>query len=63
MSVYNLSERKTEYSVLDYMGAGNRGTQGVAVCSALVACISCLLGLGEKFKRERLKAALDSQPQ
>lgn len=39
------------------------GTQGVVVCSALVACISCLVGLGEKFKQERLTATLDSQPQ
>lgn len=31
-------------------GGREPGTQGVAVCSALVACISCLPGLGEKFK-------------
>lgn len=30
------------------------GTQGVAVCSALVACVSCLVGLGEKFKEDSL---------
>lgn len=30
------------------------GTQGVAVCSALIACVSCLVGLGEKFKEDSL---------
>lgn len=47
----------------DYVGAGSQGTQGVAVRSALVACISCLLGLGEKLKGERLNTALDGQHQ
>lgn len=36
--------------MVGWVGVGALG--GTIVCSAQVACISCLVGLGERFKRK-----------
>lgn len=51
MNVNGSSEWKTKNNVLMVGGVGV-GALGGVVCSAQVACISCLVGLGEGFKRK-----------